>query len=124
MNACAASAEAECDLSPKAETDSRVYRVTPCRLVPDPSPRHDLADAAGYQRWPCRRRADLPCRRRDRARAAKARSSCARLRPVRDLPVASVGAEPPVADAYATRKAIDADRAARGRISARATNST
>ena len=120
MNACAASAEAKRGLSPKAETDSRVCRVAACRLVPDPSPRHDLAGAAGHRRWPGRRRSDLPRRRRDAARAAEAGPSRARLRPVRDLPVARIAAGHPGAAATASRTAIRRHRAARRSLSSRA----
>ena len=121
MNVCAASAESKRGLSPKAETDSRICRVVACRLVPDPSPRHDLAGAAGHRRWPGRRRSDLPRGRRDAARAAEAGPSRARLRPVRDLPVARIAAGHPGAAASSfpngNRSPIVA---ARSRLSARA----
>ena len=52
-----------------------------------------------HRRRSGRERSDLPRRRRDTAGAAEAGPSRARLRPVRDLPVARIAAGHPVADA-------------------------
>ena len=120
MNVCAASAKSKRGLSPKAETDRRICRVAACGLVPDHSPRDDLAGAAGDQRWPGRRRSDLPRRRRDTACAAEAGPSRARLRPVRYLPVARIAAGHPGAAATASREAIGRHRAPRRSLSPRA----
>jgi len=103
MSACAASAEATRGLSPRAETRHWVCRGPARRLVPDPSPRNDLADADRSKRRPGLESSDLPRRRQVAAGAEPHRPQ---LRLVRVLHIARIAARHPVAGANAALPAI------------------